>query len=108
MSKFLFVATMLGALSCVGFDTQEAQAGTPFFLSIGGPRGVNVATGGHRYGGGARGFGGYGRYGGGQRYGHGMHHNVGYGGYGGGLHGRYVAPRGHFHAPPRRSCGYGY
>ena len=100
MQKGLFAATLLAALTLVGVDSQEAQAGTPFQLSIGGPRGgLSIGTG---YGFG-RGYGG-GFYGPGRVVPRGF--AVGYRGFA-----PLPPPRVRYHqhyVVPRRSCDYGY
>ena len=100
MQKGLFAATLLAALAFVGGDSKEAHAGSPFFLSVGGPRGgLSIGTG--------YGFG----YGGGGFYRRGPVAPRGVTlGYRGGFSPYYrpLPPARGYYVPPRRACDFGY
>ena len=71
MKKFVLAIACVAGFALLGAGAQDAQAGTPFSLSIGGPRGINVRSG---YGGRGRyGSGFRGGYGGGNGYARGNH-----------------------------------
>lgn len=46
MKKGIFAIALVAALAFVGAQSHEAEAGTPFFVQIGGPRGgLSIGTG---------------------------------------------------------------
>ena len=53
MKTGILAVALIAALAFVGSDAQKAEAGTPFFVQIGGPRGgISIGSG----------YGGYGSY----------------------------------------------